>query len=236
MQIIINAFVCISALIGSLLGAYSARKRKLPMYCRMVTIAIGCAALSRVYNIAVILCDGKLPKTFNTGVLAVIGCFMFVLSANCDEMDSLCDMSDPGNRHLRLYALAAPLVFAVCAAIVLFASSASVMLKITYAVEIVFIMLAAYYNFKHLIAHDVDLGVIKCLRWYNLLALLLELLYTAEIMLDAFGAIKAKSLVYLLMCICLAAVTPVLSSGIMKWKKPLSGLKKERKPKEQGHG
>ena len=236
MQIMINAFVCLSALIGFFLGAYFARKRKLPMYYRMVTIAIGCAALGRLYNIAVIVCDGKLPKTFNTGMLAAVGCFMFILSANYDEMDSLCDMSDPGNKHLRLYAFAAPLVLAVCAAIFLFMSSISLVLKGTYSVEILFIMLASYFNFKHLIAHDVDLGVIKSLRLYNLLALLLEMLYTAEIMLDAFGAVKAKSLVYLLMCICLATITPVLKSGIMKWKKPLSRTKKERKPKEQGHG
>ena len=97
-------------------------------------------------------------------------------------------------------------------------SGQSTVLRLTYAAVLTFIMLAAYFNLKHLLIRDVEGGIIKSIRGYNLLALLLELLYAAEILFDSFNMYKPKSIVYLLMSLCLIAIIPVLRKEITSWK------------------
>ena len=110
------------------------------------------------------------------------------------------------------------LVFAAAAAAVYLKSGAPLVLRITYAAEILFIAAAAYFNFKHLCAEDIECGIIKSLRGYNFFALLLAILYTAEIVLDAFEFIMLKSVVYLLMSACMLMIIPALDNGMTKWK------------------
>lgn len=66
--------------------------------------------------------------------------------------------------------------------------------------------------------HDVEFGIIGSIRGYNLIALLLELFYTAEIAFDAFDLITVKSVVYAFMSICLLIIIPILKRGGEKWK------------------
>ena len=223
MQIIINAVVCACALAGLVIGLASFFKKKQPQYSQLITLALGCAFLGRLYNIVVLVCDGSLPRTFNTGVLGTIGCFMFIFSANYGEMDSLCEKKLPGNRKYSYIALAAPAMLAAAAVMILLFSEESIMLRLTYAGEMGFIMFAAYFNLKHLLIKDVEGGIIRSIRGYNLIALLLELLYTAELVFDSFGLKKPKSAVYLLMSVCLLAVIPVLKKGISNWKVSMKG-------------
>ena len=218
MQIIINSVVCACALAGLVIGLVSFFKKKQPLYSQLVTLAIGCAFLGRLYNIVVIICDGALPRTFNTGVLATIAFFMFIFSANYGEMDSLCEKKLPGNRKYSFIALAAPFLLEAEAIAVIAFSRQSIVLRLTYAAVLTFMMLAAYFNLKHLLIRDVEDGIIKSIRGYNLLALLLELLYGAELLFDAFDMLKPKSIVYLLMSVCLIAIIPLLKKEITSWK------------------
>ena len=218
LDVIINLVVCACAFVGFSMGVHAFFKKNQPLYSQMVTIALGCAALGRLYNAAVIVCDGSIPRTFNTGILATVGSFLFFFSANFGQMDSLCDMDDKKNLKFRWIALAAPLLLAVCAVLILFFCNENFTLRVISAVQILVIMLAAYYNCKHLMIHDVDGGIIGSIRGYNLIALLLEFLFTAEITFDAFSMHTPLSIVCLLMCICLLLIIPVLKKGGSKWK------------------
>ena len=218
LTVIINLVVCVCALAGFIMGAHSFFKKNQPLYAQMVTIALGCASLGRLYNAAVIVCGGSIPRTFNTGILATIGCFLFFFSANYGQMDSLCDMSDKKNGKFRWLALTAPLLLLPAALLIWFRCEENTMYRFVSVLQIVFIMLASYYNCKHLMIHDVEFGIIGSIRGYNLTALLLELLYTAEITFDAFSMFAPKSIVYVLMSICLLLVIPVLKKGGKKWK------------------
>ena len=111
----------------------------------------------------------------------------------------------------------APIILLVSAVFILFSDS-TLVYRITCAAEILFIMLASYYNLKHLMVHDVEFGIIGSIRGYNLIALLLELFYTAEIAFDAFDLITVKSVVYAFMSICLLIIIPILKRGGEKWK------------------
>lgn len=218
LTVLINLILWICASAGFLNGAATFFKKKQALYTQMVTIALGCAALGRLYNIAVLVCDGSIPRTFNTGVLATIGCFMFIFSANYGQMDSLCDMEEPKNRKIRYLAFAAPIILLGSAVFIWIFSSDSLIMRLTSVVQIFFIMLASYYNCKHLMIHDVEFGIIGSIRGYNLCMLLLELLYTLEIVLNTLGMDTPLSIVYLLMCIAFLAIIPVLKKGGQKWK------------------
>lgn len=80
---------------------------------------------------------------FNTGVLATIGCFMFIFSANYGEMDSLCEKKLAGNKKFAFIGLLAPALLAAEAAAILAFSSRSFVLRLTYAAVLAFIMFAA---------------------------------------------------------------------------------------------
>lgn len=218
LTVIINLILCVCAAIGFIMGVRTYFKPRQPLYSQMVTIALSCAALGRLYNAAVIVCDGGIPRSFNTGVLATIGCVLFFFSANYGQMDSLCDMEDKRNLKLRWFALIAPLLFAAAAVIVFLFCSSGIAFKITSIAELAAIMLASYYNFKHLIIHDVEFGIIGSIRGYNLVALMLEILFAAEIIFDVFELAAPKSIVYILMSICLMTVIPVLRKGGKTWK------------------
>ena len=227
--IIINTVVCVCALAGFITGAVKFFRKKKVLYSQMVTVALGCAALGRLYNISVMVCGSGIPRTFNTGVLAAIGCFMFIFSANYGEMDSLCDMNFKRNKRLKLTALAVPAIFAAAAAAVFLMSEAPLAMRLTYAAEILFIALAAYFNFKHLRAEDIERGIIRSLRWYNFLSLMLAFLYTAEIVLDAFEFVRVKNIVYVLMSACLLMIIPALEKGMTKWRaKPAKNRRKAK--------
>lgn len=218
LKIMINSVVCVCAVAGFIMGAVKFFRKKKPLYSQMVTVALGCAALGRLYNISVMICGNGIPKTFNTGILATIGFSMFIFGANYGEMDSLCDMNFKRNKKLKWAALAVPALLIITAAVIFAGSSGSMVLRITYCAEILFIASASYYNFKHLCTQDIELGIIGSLRKYNMLTLMLELLYTAEIALDAFELTNIKSVVYGLMSGCMLMIIPVLDKGMSKWK------------------
>ncbi len=218
LTILVNLLLCICAAAGFLHGALTYFKPKAALYAQMITSAMGCAALGRLYYIAVLVCDGSIPRTFNTGVLATIGCFMFIFSANFGQMDSLCDMSEPKNKKVRFLALLAPLLLLGAAVGIWIFCGERLVLKVTAMVQIVFLMQASYFNCKHLLIHDVEFGIIGSIRGYNLVMLLLELLYTAEIVCNVFLWEKLLLIVSLAMSVCLLLVIPMLKKGGKRWK------------------
>lgn len=218
MTIITNFLMCICAAIGFSCGAVQYFKKNQPLYSQMVTAALGCAALGRLYNLAVIVCGDGIPRTFNTGMLAAIGCFLFFFSANYGQMDSLCDMDEPKNKPIRFLALLAPLVLIWTGVFIIAFCPERLIYKVTLSIVLLFIMLASYYNLKHLMIHDVESGIIRSIRGYNLVALLLELLSSAEIGLTAFSLDKPLIPVQLLMCVCFVVMIPALKKGGQQWK------------------
>ena len=86
------------------------------------------------------------------------------------------------------------------------------------AVLTLFVMAASYFNLKHLIFPDVDYGVVKCLRPYNLLALI----YAASIFVECCAMSRDNEVLTLICCcvtgIVTAAMIPSVVRGFKKWK------------------
>jgi hypothetical protein len=184
----------------------------------MITIAIGCFTLGRLYAIVIPASGGQLEMTFRADFLALIGCFLFFFCANFGQMDSLCDMENKTNRKIRWYALLAPVLMFVVAILVLFVSKQALSYRITATAVIISIMLASYFNYKHLLIIDVENGIIGSIRGYNLMALLLEIICALALVFDSFGFEYPNSVLYVLLLVCIVLIIPALKRGIGRWK------------------
>lgn len=214
--IILNAFTCLCALAGAIYGIVCIFRKKRPMYFIMIVASVGITAFSRLYEVVYMWTAGEYFRGFHIGILGTIGTFLFVFTANYGAMDTLCDDGSDKFKKYRLAALAAPaLVLASYVPILLSKSTAEI--KICFGFICAVIMMASYFNLKHLIIPDVDYGVIKCIRGYNLLMLIASAAFMFELVGIAFnlGVLLYASTA----CIGVVSllVIPVLRRGAEKW-------------------
>lgn len=94
----------------------------------------------------------------------------------------------------------------------------SLMWKILGAVLTLFAAQSSYFNLKHLIFPDVDFGVVKCLRPYNLLVLI----YSLAVFGECVGLSRYIPELTLICCIISgivsAAMMPMIVRGLKKWR------------------
>lgn len=172
--------------------------------------------LSHLFHIVMLFTEESITPGFNVGKLGLIGGFLFFFSASFGQMDGLVDNRSKEFLKYRLIALAAPVVILVLSGLS-FLFDLPLSAQITNAVICVMIAMSAYYNLKHVFIPDVDMGILKCIRSYNLLSLILMIfsvlnLYSVDLKLDVFSLIVAAiiSIIYIL-------ILPMLDRGIKKW-------------------
>ena len=215
--LIANIITCICAFPGFVYGIIKFFKPKKAIYAQMITLAVGTMAFGRLYQVVRLLTGGGIVEEFQLGTLGVIGSLLFLFSANFGLMDSL---ADDGSKHFlkyRIIPLAAPVFCAVLyIAFILFADISS-FAKIVGAIITFFAMVTTYYNLKHLIFPDVDFGIIKCLKAYNLLALLYSLLCLVEVITVSRNSETATLIIGVIMGALLVAIVPSVERGMKKW-------------------
>lgn len=218
MYLTANIIVCACALAGFIYGGIKFFRPRKPLYAQMITLSLGCITFGRLFYIVRLMTGGNLLENFQLGFLGIIGSLMFFFSSNFGTVDSLLDDRSKEFKKYRLISFAAP-----CAAIVLYIalfllSDVTLLWKILAAVMTVFIISTSYFNLKHLIFPDVDFGVVKCLRPYNLLALIYEVAISAE----CFAMSRNNELVTIVCCCVIGLITiamiPLIVRGFEKWK------------------
>ena len=191
-------------------------KKGKALYLQMIVGGLGCMMLGRLFQFVTLLTRGMLPNGFHIGTLGIVGGFLFFLSANYGQMDKLLDDGSRENRKYRLLGLFAPiLVAAIYGFIFLF--NVELESIIVYGVMTAIIMFASYFNLKHFIFPDVEFGIIRSIRGYNLIALLLAVLSVGEIVLSLFGRFIPLLVLYIAICVVSVAIVPILEKGVKKW-------------------
>ena len=215
--LISNIITCVCAFAGFAFGIVKFFGPKKAVYAQMITLAVGCMAFGRLYQVVRILTGGGVSEEFQLGVLGVMGSLLFLFSANFGLMDSLADDGSKEYVKYRVIPVAAPLAaVAVYVAAFLFAD-VPLFVKIVAGILTVFVSGASYFNLKHLIFPDVDFGVINCLKTYNLLALVFEALCVAEMLSNKSGNEVFVLIIGALSGVVLLAVTPAVERGMKKW-------------------
>ena len=207
-------FICMA--ISFTYGVIRFFKKGKALYLQMIVGGLGCMMLGRAFQFITLLTRGALPRGFHVGLLGIVGGFVFFLSANYGQMDKLLDDGAKENRKYRLLALLAPLLMAgICALLFLFDVGTESL--IVYGAMIAIMMLASYFNLKHFIFPDVEFGIIRSIRGYNLIALLLAILSAGEIILLIHGEQIPLLILYVAICVVSVAIVPVLEKGVKKW-------------------
>ena len=178
--LISNIITCVCAFAGFIYGIIKFFKPKKAVYAQMIALAVGCVAFGRLYQVVRLLTGGDMFNGFQLGVFGVVGSLLFLFSANFGAMDSLADDKSKKFLKYRIISIAAPAAALAWYILFILLTDLPQSVKIASAMVTVFVMAASYFNLKHLIFPDVDYGVIKCLRPYNLLALIYSFLCLAE--------------------------------------------------------
>ena len=215
--LIANIIVCICAFIGFIYGIIQFFKPRKAVYAQMIALAVGCVAFGRLYQVVRLLTGGDMFNGFQLGVFGVIGSLLFLFSANFGAMDSLADDRSREFIKYRLISLAAPVAALVLYIIFVWFTDLPRSVKIASALVTVFVMQASYFHLKHLIFPDVDLGIIKCLRRYNLLALIYTFLCMAEMVVIGLGNETGILIVGVLIGSVMIGVIISAERGIKKW-------------------
>ncbi len=219
MELAIFILLSVCAAFGFIYGIIRFFKSNSPLYARMIVFGIGCAMQGRIFETLMLVTRGEIQSGFHVGMLGAIGCFLFFLGVNYGQMDSLVD--DGSRRFLkyRLIALAAPVIVLVLFVVYYVRNSSgfNAMILVN-LVQMLVICSASYYHVKHLIIPDVEDGLIRSIRGYNLLALLYAILSILEM---AFRA-QTKSMVplyiiYACIGVIMIAIVPVLEKGVKRW-------------------
>ena len=215
--LITNIIVCVCAFAGFIYGIVKFFKPRKAVYAQMITLAVGCVAFGRLYQVVRLLTGGDMFNGFQLGVFGVIGSLLFLFSANFGAMDSLADDRSREFIKYRLISLAAPVAALLLYIIFVWFTDLPRSVKIASALVTVFVMQASYFHLKHLIFPDVDLGIIKCLRRYNLLALIYTFLCMAEMVVIGLGNETGILIVGVLIGSVIIGVIISAERGIKKW-------------------
>jgi hypothetical protein len=217
MLLIANLITCICAFIGFVYGIVKFFKPKKAVYAQMITLSVGCMAFGRLYQVVRLLTEGDITDSFQLGILGFIGSLLFLFSANFGAMDSLADDGSKKFIKYRIIPFAAPVVLVAVYLIFAFLLIIKGGAFIIGAVITFFAAQASYFNLKHLIFPDVDYGVIKCLKPYNLIALIYSLTCVLEIVFINSENGIAVLIIGLIMSGLLIAIVPSVERGMKKW-------------------
>ena len=215
--LIANIITCVGAFAGFLYGAVRFFRPRTAVYAQMITLASGCMAFGRLYQVIRIITIGDSFQRFHLGLLGVIGCLVFLFSANYGLMDGI---ADDGSEALRKYRIIPVSVSVVAAAVYLvffLFTDLAVTIKIAAFFVAVFVIGASYFNLKHFIFPDVEYGVIRCLKTYNLLALVFEFLCLVEMIFLSRDLEILVLVTGILMGVILPAIVISVDRGIKKW-------------------
>ena len=207
-------FICMA--VSFTYGVVRFFKKGKALYLQMIVGGLGCMMLGRAFQVVTLLTRGMLPEGFHIGTLGIVGGFLFFLSANYGQMDKLLDDGAKENRKYRLIGLLAPLSVAGIYGLV-FLFNVEIESIIVHGVMVGIIMFASYFNLKHFIFPDIEFGIIRNIRGYNLIALLLAILSVGELILLHWGKQIPLLILYVAICAVSIAIVPILEKGVKKW-------------------
>ena len=185
-------------------------KKRGALFLQIGACGLGCMALGYIFVFALKITAPEsalesLTSGFNIGLLGIFGMFAFIFSASYGQIDGLGDDKSKELRKYRLLALIAPAFFLVLLAGIVFAGIEAHM-QIIYSILFLPAILASYYNLKHLIIPDVELGILASIRKYNLFALVM----IALVMLTTVSQLYDISILYSVLNILTGLSAPIV--------------------------
>jgi hypothetical protein len=191
--------------------------RKKALFPKLISAGIACVALGNLHDVTYLLVSNKPVNGLYIGFLGIIGCFLFLLSANYGQLDRLFDDSSKKFLKYRFIALVAPaLIFAIFSPILL-ASNVPVSMRIFSFIGWIPIAFASYYNVKHAMLPDCGFVFVKAVRPYNITAFVLEISYSVHIVMRTYGIGIGILITSVVISVALVALIYFAKKGVSQW-------------------
>ena len=176
---------CIISLIALIYGIVSIVKFDMPMYFRLPVAATGCYVLEELWVVVNTL-FGNYSSFISVRLFGIFGFFCFLLCANRGGIDKTVDDGNQKNRKARIIALTAPiLLFAVCLIGAFNKFGKDDLPSVILALAVFAPSFpASYYNLKHLLLKNDDMGFLGCIKGCDIISLIifaLNLLYLIKL-------------------------------------------------------
>ena len=177
---------------------------------------IACQFFSRAFYTSSLLCYSELPDIFNIGFLGFAAFFLFLYLPNVGVIDRLVDDKKKEFLEYKLISLIIPAIELAVSIVALLLKYVSISARISFVVLSVLAGLAGYVNMKHMLIPDVENGIVKSLRRFNFLCIILEILTLAEIGFFCFS-LESPIVIQVLLGIIYIFFLPFLNREVKKW-------------------
>ena len=194
-------------------GAVKLFRKKKPLYLQLLVCAAGCFALQQLSYIVNLWCG--VTAVVSTGMLGILGCNFFLLSANFGTLDRLVD-EGTGTKKLRLLAAAAPIGAAALAAAAFLAwKDRDLFCGTVWLVMLLPALPASYFNLKHILLPMDPFEFLRATRPCNIAALVFY--GVAAVYVVAAARDRAVGLLSVLMSLSVLSLTLCAVKGAKRW-------------------
>lgn len=213
-----NVFIWLCSLVSFILGAVLFFRPDKPLFCKMITMAVGCIAFGRIFQVLRISIAPDTMSGFQLGFLGVIGSLVFLFAVNYCIIDKAVDDHSPKKLKYRLVPIAFPVLAVAVYVLFILSSKADLIVKVCGGVLTAFVIQSVYFNAKHLFLPGKDTEIIRGLRMYNALALLYAYLCIAEMIMLSRGSYFMNLVLSFIIGIIVILLVPAVLKGVKKWK------------------
>ena len=198
------------SLAALVLGGTLCARRKQPLFFKILLFAAASCFLDALFEGCWLLVYGAAPEGFHVGYLDCVGMWFFLFSSYFGAIDRLADGGERRYLPYRLAALPAPLAVLGLTiwSVIRWGAAASLLLLVIPMGATLFFAL------KHLLLPDVEMGIIRVMRPYNALVLLLGL---CQMIMQMPGVSGTAALAATPLTSLLVAMLPTAEMGVRKW-------------------
>ena len=215
--IICTALAMVISISAFVYGAVKLLKKGKPLYCQIIMWAVGCYCLQGIENCVVYL-SGDFSDSGIVAQIAMCGFFIALISANFGAIDNIVDDRSQNNGKHRRLALIAPVAYGIASYVALanifpmYSFAASV-----FGISLLSMTVASYFNFKHLLLPNDELGILACTRMCNIICLVIYAL--AVLLIIIYGHVNEiiSNLLNVLLSILVLALTLAAEKGEKSW-------------------
>ena len=198
------------------LGAVKLFTRKKPFYMKLLVCASGCFMLEQQLFLVNLWCG--VHEVFSIGMLGILGCNCFLLSANYGTLDRIVDDGAKENRRARLLANVAPIFIALlCFNVFLVWKNKDIICAVMWILMLLPAIPASYFNLKHILLPVDDYGLLRATRNCNISALILYVVMAAFAACSASDSSRLVGILSLLMSLAVFGITISAIRGAKKW-------------------
>ena len=198
-------------------GAVKLLRKGKPLYCQIIMWAVGCYCLQGIEN-CVVYISGDFSDRGIVAQIAMCGFFVALISANFGALDNIVDDRSKNNGKYRVLALIAPVAFGIASLVALanifpmynFAAS-------VYGISLLSMTVASYFNLKHLLLPNDDLGILACTKMCNIICLLFYALAVLLIIIYERVNPIVSNILNVILSVLVLALTLAAEKGEKSW-------------------